>query len=207
VKHRRDAEATRAAILASAADRFARVGYEHAGVREIAADAGVTAALVNRYFGSKEGLFAEVVATTFDIRPLIDGDRRTFPERLARLMVHGRDDAPGACQTTPILLLVRSMAEPTAARLLREGFERNQDLDLMARYIGGSHATIRAALLFALLTGLAFVDKLLLHDALERVDREALVALFTQCVATCVGQSAPHSRGVEGGTGSSCSQP
>ncbi len=33
-------------------------------MREIAAGAGVTAMLVNRYFGSKEKLFAEVVADT-----------------------------------------------------------------------------------------------------------------------------------------------
>ena len=33
-------------------------------VREIAEGAGVTAMLVNRYFGSKEGLFAEALAAT-----------------------------------------------------------------------------------------------------------------------------------------------
>src|SRR5258708_17081075 len=59
---RRDAAATRAAILNSARQAFARAGYEGVGVREIAEGAGVTAMLVNRYFGSKEQLFAEVVA-------------------------------------------------------------------------------------------------------------------------------------------------
>src|SRR5277367_2716998 len=59
---RRGAAATRQAILDSARDAFARAGYDGAGVREIAAGAGVTAMLVNRYFGSKEGLFTEVVA-------------------------------------------------------------------------------------------------------------------------------------------------
>ena len=61
---RRNAAATREAILASAREAFARVGYDGAGVREIAAGAGVTAMLVNRYFGSKEQLFAEVIAAT-----------------------------------------------------------------------------------------------------------------------------------------------
>src|SRR5215831_13533227 len=58
---RRDAAATRTAILASARRAFADLGYDGAGVRGIAAGAGVTAMLVNRYFGSKEKLFAEVV--------------------------------------------------------------------------------------------------------------------------------------------------
>src|ERR1700754_4940088 len=61
---RRDATATRKAILASAREAFARLGYDGAGVREIAAGAGVTAMLVNRYFGSKERLFAEAIAAT-----------------------------------------------------------------------------------------------------------------------------------------------
>ncbi len=59
---RRNAAATRLAILASARQAFALAGYEGAGVREIARGAGVTAMLVNRYFGSKEQLFAEVIA-------------------------------------------------------------------------------------------------------------------------------------------------
>src|SRR5258706_13311434 len=62
----RDAAATRAAILKSARAAFARSGYEGTGEREIAAGAGVTAILGNRYFGSKEGLFAEVVDATMD---------------------------------------------------------------------------------------------------------------------------------------------
>src|SRR5882762_5291952 len=59
---RRNAAATRLAILGSARQAFALAGYEGAGVREIARGAGVTAMLVNRYFGSKEQLFAEVIA-------------------------------------------------------------------------------------------------------------------------------------------------
>ena len=58
----RNAAMTRAAILSSARQAFARAGYDGVGVREIATGAGVTAMLVNRYFGSKEQLFAEVVA-------------------------------------------------------------------------------------------------------------------------------------------------
>lgn len=51
--------------MTSAVRNFARAGYDGVGVREIAGDAGVTAMLVNRYFGSKEQLFAEAVETSF----------------------------------------------------------------------------------------------------------------------------------------------
>src|SRR5882724_4641435 len=62
----RRGEATRAAILAAARERFATDGYERATIRAIAADATVDPALVMRYYGTKEGLVA--AAAEFDLR-------------------------------------------------------------------------------------------------------------------------------------------
>src|SRR6516165_5702651 len=106
-KRRRDAAATRQAILEAATGRFAAQGYERAGVREIAADAGVTAALVNRYFGSKEGLFAEVIGRALDMGHLLEGQRGDLADHLARAVVNGGDDAPDGV-LTPLLLLLHS---------------------------------------------------------------------------------------------------
>jgi AcrR family transcriptional regulator len=54
----RNAEGTRADILAAARLRFGNDGYERTTLRAIAADVGVDPALVIRYFGSKQQLFA-----------------------------------------------------------------------------------------------------------------------------------------------------
>src|SRR5262245_18351681 len=54
----RRSDATRAAILAAARERFAADGYERATIRAIAADANIDPAMVMRYYGSKERLFA-----------------------------------------------------------------------------------------------------------------------------------------------------
>jgi AcrR family transcriptional regulator len=62
----RRGDATRAAILAKARERFASDGYERATIRAIAGDAGIDPALVMRYFGNKEGLFA--AAAEIDLR-------------------------------------------------------------------------------------------------------------------------------------------
>ena len=62
----RRGEATRATILRAARERFAADGYERATIRAIAADASVDPALVMRYYGNKEGLFA--AAAEFDLR-------------------------------------------------------------------------------------------------------------------------------------------
>src|SRR3954451_18040207 len=93
-KRKRDAVATREAILEAATRRFATQGYERAGVREIAADAGVTAALVNRYFGSKEGLFAEVIKRALDMGNLLGGGRADLADHLARGVVNAGQDVP-----------------------------------------------------------------------------------------------------------------
>ena len=78
----RNAAATREAILDSAIRNFARAGYDGVGVREIAGDAGVTAMLVNRYFGSKEQLFIEAVEVSFaPDRPLKDEEKTSFQWR------------------------------------------------------------------------------------------------------------------------------
>src|SRR5260370_8154896 len=70
----RNAIATREAILRAALIAFSRAGYDGAGVREIAQDAGVTAMLVNRYFGSKEALFTAAVQVIFRQASLLKRD-------------------------------------------------------------------------------------------------------------------------------------
>ncbi|MFE2229380.1 TetR/AcrR family transcriptional regulator [Streptomyces kronopolitis] len=61
----RRSDATRAAILAAARDRFAADGYERATIRAIAGDAGIDPSMVMRYYGNKAGLFA--AASTIEV--------------------------------------------------------------------------------------------------------------------------------------------
>lgn len=55
-------EATMETILTAAEQEFAQRGYHGTSVREIAARAGVTHALVHRYFGAKTSLYGAVLA-------------------------------------------------------------------------------------------------------------------------------------------------
>lgn len=52
---------SKAAIMQSAWRNFLKKGYYQAGIREIAADAGVSLGLVNHYFKSKKNLAAHIV--------------------------------------------------------------------------------------------------------------------------------------------------
>jgi AcrR family transcriptional regulator len=74
----RRGDATRAAILSAARERFASDGYERATIRAIAADAGIDPALVMRYFGNKEGLFAAAAEIDMRLPDLAALPRKTF---------------------------------------------------------------------------------------------------------------------------------
>ena len=73
----RDAAQTRADILAAARRRFAAEGFERTTLRAIAADVGVDAALVIRYFGSKQDLFATATEFRIDLPDLAGADPTT----------------------------------------------------------------------------------------------------------------------------------
>ena len=130
---RRNAAATRAAILASARRAFARAGYDGVGVREIAKGAGVTAMLVNRYFGSKEQLFAEVCADTMRDPVILTPENLAapdFPAALARALV--QVTTPGATPLDGFLILLHSASSPRAAEIGREWIERGHQTTLEA---------------------------------------------------------------------------
>ena len=183
-RRRRDAAATREAILEAATRRFATEGYQRAGAREIAADAGVTAALVNRYFGSKEGLFAEVIERALDMGHLLEGRQGDLADHLARVLVYGREDAPDGV-LTPLLLLLRSATEPNAVKLFRRDLNRTE-LPLLAEQIGGDDAAVRAVMVMAQLTGFAIMYHVLRPKAFANARREELVSLLSGALAACI---------------------
>jgi AcrR family transcriptional regulator len=186
-KRKRDAAATREAILEAATRRFATQGYERAGAREIAADAGVTAALVNRYFGSKEGLFAEVIKRALDMRQLLQGGRTDLADHLARVVVYGGEDALDGV-ITPLLLLLHSAAEPRAIELFRQDLDHIQ-LRALAEHIGGGDAAVRAAMVLAQLTGFAILHHVLRPEAFAEAHGEKLVALLSKSLAACIDRA------------------
>jgi AcrR family transcriptional regulator len=183
-KRKRDAAATREAILEAATRRFATQGYERAGAREIAADAGVTAALVNRYFGSKEALFAEVIKSALNMGHLLRDGRANLADHLARVVVYGAED-PADELLTPLLLLLHSAAEPRAITLFRHDLDCTQ-LRLLAEQSGGDDAAVRAAMVFAQLTGFAIMYRVLRPSAVADARGEELMALLSRSIAACI---------------------
>ncbi|MFC8619427.1 TetR family transcriptional regulator [Micromonospora purpureochromogenes] len=147
----RRSDATRAAILRAARERFAADGYERATIRAIAADAGIDPSMVMRYYGNKEGLFA--AAAEFDLRlpDLADVPTGQLGEVLVR---HFLDRWEG--DETLAALLRAASTNPGAAERIR-GLFADQLGAVVARF-GTDPATTarRAGLVASQILGLAF---------------------------------------------------
>jgi AcrR family transcriptional regulator len=78
VRPRRRTRNAQAAVFAAAAEEFALRGYDGAGVDRIAARARVNKATIYYYFGSKRGLYVEILRQMFRVvgaraRAIADG--------------------------------------------------------------------------------------------------------------------------------------
>lgn len=163
----RDAAATRAAILAAARELFTEHGYDNAGLRDIARAAGADSRLISRYFGSKEGLFAEVVDLAYEKSLMMTPEQNAVA---ARALLTASDQAA----EDGLLLTLRSAANPRAAAIMRESIERNYQRRL-ADALPGPDAVGRSALLIAICSGVLLTRLVLGHKALNSADTEKLI--------------------------------
>lgn len=179
-RRRHDALASRQALLEAADALFDERGYDAATVRDIGDRAGVDAALIARYFGSKEGLY---------LASLEQEPRTPLPTDLTRALEHilSRSEQRGI---GPIPL---AMVSPAHSEELR-----GQVREIMSRRVvepfatelsahGVADAALRAEILVALAIGVSLtrgrgtlptLAQAPLHDVVGVL--EALVAALQQ---------------------------
>jgi AcrR family transcriptional regulator len=163
-------------ILRAARKLFAERGYERATMRAIAAKAGVDAALVVHFFGSKAGLLEAAVDWPFDpeveMPKLLADGRHHVGRRLAELFVRTWDEEG---TRNPILTLIRAAStEPQAAALLSEFLRRRLYAHLMER-LGVNRADLRAELTVSQLIGLGMARYVLRFEPLASAEPDQIV--------------------------------
>jgi AcrR family transcriptional regulator len=170
-RHRQRGEATRAAILAAARERFAADGYERTTIRAIAGDAGADPALVIRYYGSKDQLF--VLAADVDLR--IPDLASTARGKLgATLVAHFLDrwENDESLQA----LMRTAFTRPEAAERMRNVFARQIAPAISKVAAEPKEAATRAGLVASQLMGIAFTRYVLRLPPVARLKREELLA-------------------------------
>ena len=148
----RRSDGTRAAILAAAREQFAARGFQAATIRGIAAAAGIDPALVMRYYGNKDGLFA--AAAEFDLRL---PDLTALPRRAvgAALVTHFLDRWEG---DETLMALLRTAVTNEAANARMQAIFATQVAPQVLALLGGgsrAEAATRAGLIASQILGLA----------------------------------------------------
>lgn len=167
----RRSDTTREAILRAARERFAADGYERATIRAIAADAGIDPAMVMRYYGNKEKLFA--AAAEFDLHL---PDARQLPadklgETLVRHFLHRWE-----VDESLAALLRAAVTNNAAAERMRQIFATQVAPALAAGCPDSDEAARRAGLIASQILGLALCRYVLQLPPVVAMTRDELAA-------------------------------
>lgn len=163
----RDAVRTKNAIFEAARKCFSAESYERVTTRKIASTAGVNHSLISKYFGSKEGLFRELIADVMHLSDIPD-----IEVELARIVASiasgGKDPNSGR------RVLFRSSNSPLAGRIFKE-FLENRYIPALSAQVPGSDAALKVELALSLIHGAIVFQRLglprLAHPDAELQDR------------------------------------
>jgi AcrR family transcriptional regulator len=168
-------EDTRTALLDAAREVFGEQGFERATVRQIAARAGVDAAMVNHWFGGKQGLFTATIQPPAELLEQVErirlGDRDELPENLLRAFVQAWD-----ANSSQFRAIVHSVSsQELAADMLRDVLTRL----VFARIVdaaGSDRPELRAALCATQVIGLGMLRYVLRLQPLADLSCDEVVA-------------------------------
>ncbi|MEU0280527.1 TetR family transcriptional regulator [Streptomyces sp. NPDC006195] len=164
---------TRESLVSAARTLFLERGYRRTTLRAVAGAAGVDPALIAYHFGSKKGLFADVMqfqcANALAVDDVLGGDPATLPDRLIDAVTDLWEDADFRRLTAQ---------GDEAAEVIREYLE-HELLARLVEFLGGRDATARATAVVTILGGLIYtryLNPLPTPAALTRAETRQILA-------------------------------
>jgi AcrR family transcriptional regulator len=143
---RRNAAESRLRILSAAQKAFSERGYAQTGIRDIAALANVSSALVLRYFGSKLGAFEAALIASMQLEPVLAAGKAAFGRHLATTFL--REDL----DVKPPVLIAILTGDP-AAREVTARVTETHLIAPLADWLGPPDGRARAMEISMLATG------------------------------------------------------
>jgi AcrR family transcriptional regulator len=170
----RDADARRTDILQAARYAFGRHAYADTTIAAIAQAAGVSPALVMKYYGSKEQLFSQVFTFEDDAAALLDAPL----DGLARHMVlHLLATQHGEARD-PILRIAFSRLHDEQGRQARSNF-RAQVITRLAERLPGPDAPLRAEMAIGILLGLGALYAMVQAEEVRALTPDQIADRYT----------------------------
>ncbi|TDW15823.1 TetR/AcrR family transcriptional regulator [Kribbella kalugense] len=167
----------RTAILRAARKAFAREPYDAVTLRGVAADAGVSAALIVKYFGGKEALFERVADFTDAAQLLLAAPNERLGEHAVRTLVEYRREN----DQDLLVRVVFAAGKGDERALIREHF-RDQVARAFAARLTGPDAALRASLITAQLLGLGAMMAIDKSGPIAAADPENVAALYAPAI-------------------------
>lgn len=167
----------RTAILEAARESFAARGFRGTTIRGVARHAGVDAALVHHYFGSKDDLFLAALEVPVDPRRVLsvvlEGDAGSIAWRLLRAVLEVWDEPTARLQLAAVVRT--GLASPAESNPLRDGL-LPLILVPLAEGLPGPDPERRAQLVASQMIGLIVGRYVLAIEPLASMPREEVVA-------------------------------
>jgi AcrR family transcriptional regulator len=174
----RDARASKDALLQAAQILFGQQGFEGTTIREIGDKAGVDAALIARYFGSKADLYiAAVIAEDAEgarAPSEYDGLEQVADQMLKRADQRGpgpilqaivRSDTSAEIREAALDHVARRLVGPLTTKITAQGADRPE---------------LRVQIAVCALLGISLGRSLEWFDEIRSVPREELIALIVE---------------------------
>jgi AcrR family transcriptional regulator len=163
---------TRDRILEAARAIFGRDGYDRATIRAIATEADINPAMVMRYYGNKQSLFAAVTNAPVDLADFRTVPKSRLGESVIRHVLEAWDD-PERSATQRAILLAALSDEEARTRYVQQ---HQQSYAALLERLGDSRRSIEAAALMSTqIIGLLVARYILRVPRLVSMSREQLV--------------------------------
>ncbi|MBV9314915.1 MAG: TetR family transcriptional regulator [Pseudonocardia sp.] len=166
---------TKEALVEAARAEFAERGFDQARVRSIATAAGVDPAMVNHWFGGKDGLFMAAMDLPIDLGEvlarILDGAPAHTGERIVRTFLSVWDPVSGG----PFAALLRSVSSHEQAAMLVREFVAERLFGRLVATFDSDQPKLRAALCASQVVGLGMARYVIRVEPLASAKPETLV--------------------------------
>ncbi len=184
---RRRSEETRGCILDHARVAFNQRPYSEVSLKEIAAEAGVSAPLIIKYFGTKENLYEAQLDFSAVAERIAGMDFDCLGTALLRVVIEAPEDSPNS--------LIRKLADAGGNRrivstlgqvfrsqvvspVLQRVYAEADELTRAGHGDDVSDAEMRAEAAISMLIGVAMMRRLITQDYFKQADVDAFVSYY-----------------------------
>jgi AcrR family transcriptional regulator len=186
---RRSSADTKARITEAAQIAFSTRGYAQSVLTEIAESADVTAPLIIRYFGSKEGLFEEAFSQSLDALPVFAADPADFGKVAIEMMTGGHEPTRRASG-----MIAHSIGDPRSREITMR-LMRQRVLSRIAESMGALDGEVRAELMVMIGIGYTTMRMVIPVDDAEAGESRILAGWLVDAVQSLVDWPAARSPG------------